>query len=243
MNENYNLIITLISLGFFGGFSHCIGMCGPFVLTQIGNRLQNTPIDKFSNFKKIKNFALLPYHLGRITTYSFIGLSSSYLTINLQELTGFKYISIFFLTCAILFFLNIFFGKNFFQAPTIITKILKTLSIKLYFPTKLKTIISNLFKNPIGLNGYLLGLMLGFIPCGLLYGAFLIAAAIPSPLMAGFGMLCFGISTFPALFLTSITSYAFFKFEIAKLQLLFKISALINIVIILLMIYKMIYYV
>jgi sulfite exporter TauE/SafE len=237
MNENYNLIISLISLGFFGGFSHCTSMCGPFVLTQIGNRLEKRSIAQFSNFKKLQDLALLPYHLGRITTYSLIGFFSSLITQNLQEIIGFKILSIIFLFLAILFFLNIFFENKF----TFKIKTLKKYSLSKFFNfTKFS---SNLFKNPTGLRGYCLGLLLGFLPCGLLYGAFLIAAAMPSPLMAAIGMTLFGISTFPALFLSGVGSYAFFKFEIAKLQLLFKITALINIIMILLMIYKMIYYV
>ena len=39
----------------------------------------------------------------------------------------------------------------------------------------------SLFKNPLGCKGYILGLMLGFIPCGMLYGAFAIASAFSFP--------------------------------------------------------------
>ena len=44
------------------------------------------------------------------------------------------------------------------------------------------------------------GMLLGFLPCGLLYAALLIAGSA-EPLTAGTGMLLFGLGTVPALFM------------------------------------------
>ena len=52
------ILISLISMGFFGGFSHCLGMCGPFVLTQVSNNLSRTKIDDFKGLKKLSKIAL-----------------------------------------------------------------------------------------------------------------------------------------------------------------------------------------
>ena len=60
-----------------------------------------------------------------------------------------------------------------------------------------------MLNNPLGWQGYFLGLILGFIPCGLLYVAYSLAISFDSPLLAMLGMLIFGLSTIPALLFSS----------------------------------------
>lgn len=230
---NFTILLSLISLGFFGGFSHCSGMCGPFVLSQVSSRLQATTLEQFSQFSRIKNFALIPYHAGRIVTYSFIGFFCSLITKNLKEVESFNFI------CGILLlFAAAFFAKNLF--PQKFSNFIKTKLFLTYFqstfnwlksffsflkiknfpkfktnfktPAKINLLLKKLFQNPQGLNGFFLGILLGFIPCGLLYGAFALAASIANPTLAAFGMALFGLATFPALFLTAGGGYFFLKF-------------------------------
>ncbi len=54
-----------------------------------------------------------------------------------------------------------------------------------------------LFQHPVGPYGYLLGILLGFLPCGLLYGALIVAAATARPVTAALAMLAFALGTFP----------------------------------------------
>ena len=237
------LLVSLLTLGFFGGFSHCIGMCGPFVLTQVSNRLQKTSLENFSNFQKLKNLALLPYHLGRITTYSLIGFFCSFFTKNIQDFSQFKFLSAIFLFAASLFFLNLFLEKNFF-AKLRIALPFKSITLKNtavffgFFQPFFSKKISFLFQNPQGLRGYILGLVLGFIPCGLLYGAFLIAAAIANPLLAASGMFLFGLATFPALFFTAISGHILLKFS--ELRIIAKAVILLNAIMLFLMSLKLV---
>ncbi len=253
IQNNYQIIIlSLFNLGFFGGFSHCIGMCGPFVLAQVGARLQNTSLDGFSNFTRLKNLALLPYHLGRITTYSAIGFFSSFIVQNITANKQFKLLSAILLIFAALFFLNLCF--DFAYAKAIASKFRNLLNFWLPFrlktnknnnvfwrniiapplklvrliKTNLSNLISNLFKDPRGFNGYLLGVMLGFIPCGLLYGAFALSATIASPSIAAFAMMVFGFATIPSLFASAIGGYGIFKMKYLNLKLISKIIILIN---------------
>ncbi len=242
---NITIIISLISLGFFGGFSHCMGMCGPFVLTQVSNRLEKIPLDEFTNFQKLKNLALLPYHLGRITTYSVIGIGCSFFAENIKDFTNFRILSAIFLFIASLIFLGLFFEKKFLTTAKSYLKNklpFKSKSLKtrpsllglfanifiLKKPKFLKSFLPILFKNPQGLNGYFLGIILGFIPCGLLYGAFLLAASINQPILAGMGMFLFGLATFPALFLTASGGYVFLKILSKEFKIFTKVIILIN---------------
>jgi sulfite exporter TauE/SafE len=280
MTNNFTLILSLTSLGFFGGFSHCVGMCGPFVLTQVSNRLQKTPLENFSNFQKLKNLALLPYHAGRITTYVFLGFLCSFFTKNIQDFSGFRFLSALFLFFASLFFLSLFTtslssprrrgsrlffldsrlrgddkcgGKFSDFALRFKSKNLKKLGLfqkKISFLKKIlpltptlsqskfswgrgRGVVTNLFQDPRGFRGYFLGLILGFIPCGLLYGAFAISAAISSPILAAVGMFFFGISTFPSLFFTACGG--FFLTKLPEFKFIAKTVILINAIMLFLM--------
>lgn len=238
------LIYSLITLGFFGGFSHCIGMCGPFVITQSQNRLQNITISNYTNFQRVKNLALVPYHLGRITTYGFLGGFSSFLVINIQNFIGFKIVSGLFLTIAIMIFINIFFEQKFFSFIVKYLKfglLFKTIKINFlpsFVKKKISLIFKILFKNPIGVKGYILGILLGFIPCGLLYSALFICGNFESCFLAILAMMFFGLSTFPSLFVTTL-GMDFFK-KTSKFYLIRKIFILINILTLSVMLAKII---
>lgn len=223
--ENLTIIFSLISLGFFGGFSHCTGMCGPFVLTQVSSRLENIKIDQFSNFKKLQSLALFPYHFGRITIYAIIGFFCSLFAKNLRNIAFFNDLSGFLLIFAAIFFLQSFFEKKFLRFSFNNVKMANKAIKKIFTDNNF---LEKLFKNPQGFNGFLLGLILGFIPCGLLYGAFALSAAFANPLLAAFAMFLFGISTFPALFLTASGGYLFFKISNSNFKLISKIVILIN---------------
>lgn len=236
--HNFTIILSLISLGFFGGFSHCSAMCGPFILTQVSNRLNNINIEQYCTLRKLQNLALLPYHLGRITTYSFLGFLCSLLSQNIKTFTEFRFFSALLLLLASGIFFNLLFEKKLFKLTANFFKNrlrfkstgLKSAPIfhKVFALSKFKSLLANLFKDPTGLNGYILGLILGFIPCGLLYGAFLLTASISSPILAGFGMFLFGITTFPALFVTASGGFIFFKFFKTDFKIISKIIIFIN---------------
>ncbi len=230
MDNNLALIFSLISLGFIGGFSHCVGMCSPFVFAQISNNLEKIPLEKFTKFEKLKNLALIPYHLGRITTYSIIGFFCSFFAQNLINFSGFRSFSAILLITSSLIFLSLFFNKKF-------------LSFRLKFLEKITNFFLKkfnvLFANSTGINGYFLGLILGFIPCSLLYAAFLIAANISNYFSAMLGMFLFGISTFPALFLSAIGANFLIKFS--GFKIFTKLIILINAIILFLMALKLIF--
>ncbi len=230
MPNDFTLIFSLLTLGFFGGFTHCVGMCGPFVITQTSNRLQQVPLEKFHGFERLKNLALLPYHCGRITTYSLIGFLCSFFTKGFLDVTGFKFVSATLLFFASLFFFNLVFERKF--------KLSFKSSILERFVLFFQKTLSLLFLDPRGLRGYFLGIFLGFIPCGLLYGAFLISATISNPFLAAFGMFSFGLATFPSLFLTACGGSVLQK--IPEFKIVSKALILLNAIMLFLMAIKLI---
>ncbi len=192
-------------------------MCGPFVISQVTNRMQNIAIENYGNFEKLKNLALFPYHFGRIITYSFLGLISGFLSQKINDFRFFKYFAAFLMLVGAVTFLNYFFdGKisKFLQqkfSKKRLFKLPKNLNKKLFFMTKIQKFITFLFKNPKGFKGFLLGIILGFIPCGMIYSAIALSLTFQSAILSMFGMMLFGLATFPALFSTACGSYFFIK--------------------------------
>jgi hypothetical protein len=203
--QHGGLLATLFVAGLAGSLTHCAGMCGPFVMTQTVARLDNIPANEMSEWRRLKGAALLPYHFGRITTYTGLGVLVSLLTQAVVVTSGFKW-----LDAALLFTAGVFFLLMFIKRENLI-------NIKIPLLHKGQDYIigrsGSFLSNPLGLNGYIAGVLLGFLPCGLLYSALLIASAA-DPATAGAGMLLFGLGTVPALFMVSLgTSYAGKKFR------------------------------
>lgn len=226
-NQEIITLISLFTLGLLGGFSHCIGMCGPFVLTQVGNRLNDIKIAKITTFKKLTGLALLPYHCGRIVTYCLIGFLSSLLANNIKNIIGFKIVSGVALIIAALIIFGFAVKKIKLPFKINLIKILPLKWVDL-LAQKLKNTVNPLFLNSTGLRNFLLGILLGFIPCGLVYAAIAATLALNNCFTAAIAMLVFGIATIPALFLTGCGGYLFFDKIKHNLKLLTKIILLIN---------------
>jgi sulfite exporter TauE/SafE len=190
------VLTTLLAAGAVGSFTHCAGMCGPFVMAQTTARLSAVPAGDISEWGRLRGAALLPYHLGRITTYAALGVLTSGLARAVVMTTGFKALSAFMLLAAGILFLTAAFKDT------------KLASWKISLPQfgRIQSSIASkagaFLLRPTGINGYIAGVLLGFLPCGLLYSALLIAGSA-TPGVAAAGMALFGLGTVPALFAVS----------------------------------------
>jgi len=179
--------IGFLTLGFSVGFGHCIGMCHPFVL-YISGRFVGEKRGYISLF-----VPHLRYNIGRVTTYGLLGLIAGYVGDMMQvvgRLAGLqKGAAVFAGGFLILYGLLSFLGYNFMNklehklaGVTIVEKI-KKLQPKTAFMT---------------------GFILGFLPCGPLYGMIIAAASTADPYRGFISMLLFGTGTMAALMATSI---------------------------------------
>ena len=193
LDGNRGLLGALFGAGLIGGFAHCAGMCGPFVLTQAVTRLEAVSADRMRQFQRLTGAALAPYHLGRATTYAGIGAVAAAVAGGLDGVVGLNRISALLLALAALSFLGY---------------ALKRLAPTLPWPAsggpgrvwrRVEAVARPLFERPTGWRGYGLGLALGFLPCGLLYGAIAAAAATGAALAGGLAMIAFWAGTVPAL--------------------------------------------
>lgn len=175
VRDNASLSLALFMTGLVGSAGHCAGMCGPFVLAQIGAR---------ARMDRIAGYALLPYHLGRGTTYVALGALLAAPIGILGRLDGLRWIpAAMLVAAAIIFVIQALRGWNFLAGR----------------PPAFLHRARGLFARPLGLRGYALGFLLGFLPCGLLYAAIGAAAATGDPIAAATGMLGFVLGTAPML--------------------------------------------
>lgn len=191
------LLFALLMAGFAGGLTHCLGMCGPFVISQVQTRLEAVPLAAMSEFKRLSGGALVPYHLGRGTTYMALGAVGAVATRQLAEIEALHW-----LAAALLAFAGLFFIGYAVRGLGIVLPGTKGLDAGGGEGTLARAwgrTIKPLFARPTGFRGYALGLALGFLPCGLLYGALAAAAAGGEWLTAAFGMAAFWLGTTPAL--------------------------------------------
>ena len=183
---------ALFLIGFLGGFSHCIGMCGGIVLTYTLKIQENDPPVKPSKWQLIK--PLLLYNSGRIITYTFLG--------ELFGLIGG--------TLGVIFAVRDFQGG--LQLFAGIIMFLMGIELAGWVPSispdsfpginTFKRQVTSLFNRVNRKNIFGLGLVLGFLPCGLVYAAGAQAASTQSFVGGMITMLVFGLGTFPAMFLT-----------------------------------------
>ena len=182
-------------IGFLGGFSHCIGMCGGFVFTYT-IKIQENDVIRQPNYWQTVSPHLL-YNSGRVLTYVLLGQvfgfvgSTLGIIFALRDLQG---------------ILQLFAGSVMILMGIELTGLIPALAPD-SFPGigRFKMIVRSLFNKVNRKNIFILGLILGFIPCGLVYAAGAKAAATQSMAGGMITMLVFGLGTFPAMVLTGLT--------------------------------------
>jgi len=192
-----NIILTLFLGALVGSVTHCVGMCGPFVIAQAATRLQNVPAAQSSEWQRLRGAALLPYHAGRLTTYAALGVAAATL---LQPASKQPWFGSF--AALMLFSAGALFVLQAVRQLGVALPHLRLTALSL--PSWAQPILQRLFAAPTGWRGYLLGIALGFLPCGLVYAALLAVAAKAEPLTAFLGMGAFALGTMPMLIVTGL---------------------------------------
>ncbi len=195
------LLLALLTAGLVGGVTHCAGMCGPFVLAQVTARLERVPAARMSEFHRLAGAAVLPYHLGRATSYAAVGAVAATVAGHVAALPGLKWLSVALLGFAALFFLGYAVRGLSAWVPAFDG------AARRWWGDRVARLARPLFGNPTGWRGYGLGVALGFIPCGLLYGAVAVAAASGSALTGALGMLAFTLGTVPSLLAVGLAGH------------------------------------
>lgn len=185
--SEFAFIAIAFGLGVMGSF-HCLGMCGPIALSlPLANR----------NFSSVVAGSLL-YNLGRAFTYAFLGM--------IVGLLGESVTFIF---------------SDYQQKVSVFIGILLLLSVlvpALFNP--LKKInpqfysLSHFLKNKLSIFLYrksntalfMIGILNGLLPCGMVYTALTLAFSTVNTSMAAAFMFVFGLGTLPSMLFVNITS-------------------------------------
>ena len=178
--DRWGVAFALLLAGLAGGFVHCAAMCGPFVMAQAVQHLDAAPL------RRLAGAALLPYHLGRATSYAALGAVLGGAGGAIGDLPGARFVLATALALAALLFCLQAFGR----LPS-------GLGGGAWFASRLRPYL----EDSSGLRGYVLGVGLGFLPCGFLYGALAAAAGTGSAAAGALALASFALGTVPALLL------------------------------------------
>lgn len=181
------LFLAAFSMGLFGS-PHCLGMCGGIV-TAFGLSMQHVSDSK-------KNGLILTYHLGRLISYSLLGLIASLVGVAIfQSIMSNSAPRIVLGAVLVLIGLAMLGLPLFNQLEKFGMRFWQSLA-----PLRKKVF-------PIDSFGKALfaGLLWGFLPCGLVYGALMMAIAGNNIATGAALMFVFGLGTMPMLIATQKT--------------------------------------
>jgi len=181
-------ILSGLALGFLGSL-HCIGMCGPIALA-----LPSQSKSKFSFYS-----GRILYNLGRVLTYSIMGLIIGLIgqKINLGE-----YQQIVSITLGVVILITVL-------LPASIKKYFITLKPIQSVTKLLQSSIGVLFRKGSQSSLFGIGVLNGFLPCGFVYVALAGAVALSNVEKSILFMALFGIGTIPAMFSASMVTNLF----------------------------------
>lgn len=224
-------IATLLSIAFFASLGHCVGMCGGIVVAYtslyqahrthknakthslesskdslnatIQTQGQNLQDSKFSSLFT-QFFTQIPlhlsYHIGKITTYATLGFIAGSLGHFLSPNEQVK--AIILLIVGILLVLFGLSSFNFARLNALFSSITPKPLHKLIAITRPFLLKPSLWRI------YILGLLNGLLPCGIVYYFLLTATIAGSGLNGAMVMILFGITTIPSLLTLGILSTA-----------------------------------
>lgn len=202
----FKMLWTALILGLASSL-HCIGMCGPIALML--------PVNRSNPF--IKVIQIFIYHFGRITAYASLGLlfglvGKSFFIAGYQQQLSIT-IGVFIILMAIIPEKQL--ARYNFSKP-----IYK-------FITKVKSALGNQFKKKDNPSIFIIGLLNGYLPCGMVYMALFGAIAMNQIELSIFYMILFGIGTIPFMsFIVYIADFISISFR-NKIQKIIPIIAII----------------
>jgi len=177
--------LSIVTIAFLGSFGHCIGMCGGIVIAYSSTKID----EKQSRLKQ--SISHITYALGRVTTYTILGAIFGFL----GGVASFNNIANGTLTI-IAGVVMILAGLSLIGKLKFLTLLEHTISKNSWYQKSFKALIGDRSLYSF----FMLGMLNGLLPCGLVYFFAVTAASTGSPLYGALVMFVFGLSTIPALF-------------------------------------------
>lgn len=178
--------VTALLMGLFGA-SHCLVMCGGIAAT-LGVRQSSVS-------SAIKSTLL--FNAGRISSYVLAGVLVSALGLWLQEQHQFFMLLLRALAGVLLILMGLYIARW----ATWLTRLEQ---LGQYLWRFLQPHASKRMAQTSALSRWTLGMIWGFLPCGLIYSTLSWVAANADPTAGAIAMLAFGLGTLPAMMATSL---------------------------------------
>jgi sulfite exporter TauE/SafE len=171
------MLVTAFVLGFTGSL-HCIGMCGPLAIQVQGRAWKGLLLNR------------MLYNTGRVLTYGLLGLVAGMIG-RLTQISGWQGWFSIILGIMVLLFLLFSRVEKWVIPGTVL--VLSTL----------KRGISKFMHQRSAGAALLMGVLNGFLPCGLVYAAVVLALVQTSWVNSFAVMMVFGLGTVPAMLLAA----------------------------------------
>ena len=176
---------AVITFALLGSIGHCIGMCGGFIVTYTTAKI------KPEQHKFTQATYHLFYNFGRIVTYTLLGALFGYFG-SLWDISPLARAIMF----AIAGVMMVLMGLSFAGKLKFLTSIEYPITRQPWF----KKIFTSQLASAKPSSFFVLGLLNGLFPCGLVYTMLVTATTTQSALWGAIVMAIFGIFTIPALF-------------------------------------------
>jgi sulfite exporter TauE/SafE len=182
--ENIDLYI-IVSTALLASVGHCIGMCGGIVIAYTSAKL-----DAKETWGR-QTIAHLSYSMGRVTTYSLIGALFGFV----GQVVAFTPTTkgVLFLLTGVLMILA---GLSLVGGIKFLNSAEFSISNNRWYAQKFKSLIASKSLKSF----YLLGVLNGMIPCGLVLSFAVFAASSASVVWGAVIMAIFGLATIPTMF-------------------------------------------
>jgi len=191
------MLYTALIFGLISSL-HCIGMCGPIAMML--------PVDRNNSTKKAMQVLL--YHAGRLTSYAMLGLLFGLLGRGLYVAGIQQQISI---VMGVLMIVLAIVPEKVFARYNFSRPVYNLIS-------KVKTSLGSQFKRKSPDALFTIGLLNGFLPCGLVYAALFGAIAMQNVTLSITYMFLFGLGTIPLMsFVVYVSNFLSLPFR-NKLQ-------------------------
>lgn len=175
--DNMPILLSVIVAGVIGSATHCTAMCAPLVAAQMLH-LKET---------KQSQWHILSYHCGRIVIYTLFGaLAAS--------------ASAWLFSDQLLWLMN---SLMIIAGALFIISALTPRQTHCHCPTPLRPLRQKIDSlSHTGLVYFMRGILMGFMPCGMVIAVLMLVATLHDTTKAVLLMLIFGLSTLPLLQLT-----------------------------------------
>ena len=202
--------------------AHCVGMCGGILTALMFAVPEDEQRSKFNVFKRST-----AYNLGRIGSYSLLGLTAGFLGSQFLGLSQDINAHIILQCLAALVLIGLALNILGFSP---INKLTESIGMKLW------KIIQPLGKHLYPINStwraLLFGMLWGWLPCGLVYSAMLLSLSAGTALAGMLTMMFFGLGTLPGMltiglfsdYLKRLKTNTKFRWITASLMILIAVS-------------------